>query len=117
MYAYEWLTAPSASSSGWSSSTRSTVPVTPAAPPVKRSRLNPPLREATWDKVTIALQAIVRWLHRNGAVSPLLGNHFAEGNLVPPSEQTAEALVAAKELEAWWETQGRARLQAKVPPA
>ena len=57
--------------------------------------------EALWNNVTRALHALVRWLHRNGAVSPLLKEHFNENDLVPPSERTAEAMVAAKELGAW----------------
>jgi hypothetical protein len=62
-------------------------------------------QEVTWNTVGRALHAIVRWLYRTGALSPLLKEHFAEDNLVPPSRQTAEAMSAAKELEAWHKTQ------------
>jgi hypothetical protein len=61
--------------------------------------------EALWNKVTRAHHALVRRLHRRGAVSPLSKDHFTEGNLVPPSERTAAALEAAKELKEWLRTQ------------
>jgi hypothetical protein len=61
----------------------------------------PAAEEALWKNVTRAHHALVRWLHRNGAVSPLLAEHFNESDLQSPSERSAEALVAAKELKAW----------------
>ena len=61
--------------------------------------------EAQWNTITRALHALVRWLHRGGAVSPLIDEHFTGGNLVPPSVQTAEALVAAEELATWRKAQ------------
>jgi len=65
----------------------------------------PAAEEALWKNVTRAHHALVRWLHRNGAASPLLGEHFSENDLQPPSERSAEAPVAAKELEAWHKAQ------------
>ena len=62
-------------------------------------------QEALWNTVTRALHALVRWLHRDGAVSPLLREHFTDGNLVPPARQTAEAMVAAAELATWHKAQ------------
>jgi hypothetical protein len=61
----------------------------------------PAAEEELWKNVTRALHALVRWLHRTGAASPLLAEHFNENNLQSPSERSAEALVAAKELKAW----------------
>jgi hypothetical protein len=65
----------------------------------------PAAEEALWNNVTRAHHALVRWLHRSGAASPLLAEHFNKNDLEPPSERTAEALVAAKELEAWQKAQ------------
>jgi hypothetical protein len=62
-------------------------------------------QDAAWDNVTRALAAIVRWLHNNGAVSPLLKDHFSKANLLPPEEEAAAALMKAKELEAWRKAQ------------
>jgi hypothetical protein len=54
--------------------------------------------EAAWDGISRALRALVRWLHRNGAVSPLMKAHFHEQWLTSPSEAEAEALAAWREL-------------------
>jgi hypothetical protein len=54
--------------------------------------------EAMWDNIGRALRALVRWLHRNGAASPLMKAHFHEQWLTPPSEAEAEALAAWREL-------------------
>jgi hypothetical protein len=64
----------------------------------------PEAEEALWRNVTRAHHALVRWLHRSGAASPLLKDHFTAGSLIPPSEQTAAALEAAKELKGWFRT-------------
>jgi hypothetical protein len=68
----------------------------------------PEAEEALWRNITRMHHALVRWLHRSGAGSPLLKEHFHESYLEAPSEQTAEALIAAKELKAQFRSSIRA---------
>jgi hypothetical protein len=58
--------------------------------------------KALWRNVTRAHHALVRWLHRSGAVSPLLADHFNTADLTPLADRIAEALAAAGELEEWF---------------
>jgi hypothetical protein len=65
----------------------------------------PAAEEEVWRNITRAHHALARWLHRSGAGSPLVRDHFGDSDLTPPSEQIAEAMVAAKELKGWFRTQ------------
>ena len=61
--------------------------------------------EALWNAVTRALQALVRWLHRTGAVSPLLKEHFTDNDLVPPPKQIRCCPGRSRRIATWHKAQ------------